>query len=194
MHATRESWLSEAVEKLRSWFPEQGAEVPAKVVPLCGFVPGASPKKALGCAHDPVWAKDSKTWHVFISPVLDDTVRVLDVLLHELIHCAVGIDEGHKGEFRRVAKAFGLAGKMTATYAEEGSELYERLAEVSKELGTYPHNSMQVPERGKRAKSNGWLRYKSLNEESYKVVVSPKSVEEFGPPCDPWGEQMAPAK
>ncbi len=37
------------------------------------------------------------------------------VLLHEMIHAAVGIDAGHKGPFKRAAIAVGLAGPMTAT-------------------------------------------------------------------------------
>ncbi len=32
------------------------------------------------------------------------------------------------------------------------------------------------------------------SSESYRVMVSPKSIEEFGIPLDPWGEPLIPTK
>jgi hypothetical protein len=56
--------------------------------------------------------------------IFNNPSRVLDVLLHEMIHAACP-EAGHKGVFRTLAKRAGLAGKMTATNA--GPELKENL-------------------------------------------------------------------
>jgi hypothetical protein len=56
--------------------------------------------------------------------IFNNPSRVLDVLLHEMIHAATPGD-GHKGLFPKLAKRCGLAGKMTATTA--GPALKEQL-------------------------------------------------------------------
>src|SRR5690606_38637603 len=91
--------------------------------------PGGPGRKncVIGQCWAPAAAADGVS-HVFISPVLDDAVRVLDVLAHELVHAinfAEGDNCGHRGRFAKIAKGIGLTGKMTATVA--GEELAERL-------------------------------------------------------------------
>jgi hypothetical protein len=54
----------------------------------------------------------------------NDPVRVLDVLLHEMIHAARPND-GRRGDFPKLAKRVGLTGRMTATVA--GPELKAKL-------------------------------------------------------------------
>ena len=74
---------------------------------------------------------------IFVSPVLAEPIRVLDVLAHELVHAAVGNEHKHGKVFKRAALAIGLEGKMTQTRA--GPVLQERLAEVYQVVGAYPH-------------------------------------------------------
>jgi len=82
--------------------------------------------------------------HVFISPTLPETKpeRILDVLLHELVHAAVGCEAGHRGEFKACAQVLGLVGSMTATTA--GAELTERLERLATVLGAFPHAEIQI--------------------------------------------------
>ena len=56
--------------------------------------------------------------------IFNDPSRVLDVLLHEMIHAIVPKAD-HRVEFRVLAKRVGLTGKMTATVA--GPELKHKL-------------------------------------------------------------------
>jgi hypothetical protein len=63
-------------------------------------------------------------FEILVSPVIADSMRVAGILAHELIHASVGVEHGHKGPFRQMAKALGLEGKMTAT--TEG-EAFKRL-------------------------------------------------------------------
>jgi hypothetical protein len=62
-------------------------------------------------------------------------------------------------------------------------------------LGKYPHKAL-VPrtKEGTGKSMGGWLRYRSINEDKYRVVVSPKMVEEHGAPRDPWGDEMQPVE
>jgi len=74
------------------------------------------------------------------------SVRVADILLHEMIHTMFPY-AGHKGAFRDMAKAIGMEGKMTATYASKA--LNERIETgVVKVLGRYPHKGVKLEARG----------------------------------------------
>lgn len=191
-YTTREDYLRAAVVVMTGWLKEHEAIVPDRVQALVGWPKGGK-AEVIGQCFSPTNSVDEKTHYLFISPRLGDHIEVLATLLHELVHAAVGIKEGHKGHFRRVCKALGFAGKMTHTYAEAGSELHARLTKLSEELGDYPHTAMRPsPKKDKDAKPKGWARYKSITEESYTIQIGPKALKAHGPPTDPWGEEMVP--
>jgi hypothetical protein len=134
-HATREQWLNAAALEVRSLFDEQGAPDYPKLRLSCGW-----PKGGRGKTIGQAWHSESSadaTCEIFISPALDEPIRVLDIMIHELIHTIVGKDAGHKGPFRKLAKAIGLEGKMTATVA--GEQLSSQLLALTGNLGPYPH-------------------------------------------------------
>jgi len=79
---------------------------------------------------------------IFLSPELEESSRVLDVICHELIHAIDGNENGHKGPFRTMAKAIGLEGKMTATVA--GERLNATLSEIVTVIGNYPHEKLDT--------------------------------------------------
>ena len=190
LHDTREGWLKAAIAELNEeFFASAGYKLPKKLQCSCGFPRGHA--RAIGQCWDPGVSADGTT-HLFICPTQAEPMRVLDILLHELIHAAVGIKEGHKGKFKKVAREFGLEGKLTATTVTEGSELWKRLAKCNQRLGKYPHAAMQKRAPKKGTGGSGWLRYMSPEEEKYRVVVSPKMIEEHGAPQDPWGNEMIP--
>ncbi|HNQ98372.1 MAG TPA: hypothetical protein PKN52_00150 [Trueperaceae bacterium] len=187
-HDTREGWLRDALGQLdATFFRERGYTLPEKIQVSCGFPKGHA--TAIGQCFDPEVAADGAV-HIFICPTQAEPIRILDILLHELIHAAVGIKEGHKGLFRKLAKEFGLAGKMTSTYAEAGSELHKTLEVMAGRLGAYPHAPMRKPRKQKGG--SGWIRLKSPENERYTVVISPKALDEHGFPMDPWGNEMEP--
>jgi len=185
-HFNREAWLVAATGALEEkYFKGNGYKLPKDVRVSCGF-PRAS-AMAIGQCWDPK-VSDDGTYEIFICPTQAAPIRVLDILLHELIHAAVGTEEGHKGKFRQLAKEFGLAGKMTATFAEDGSELHAELASLATQLGHYPHAAMT--KKKKPTKPNKWVRYVSKTETTYRVVINEDRVEEWGIPCDFNGEEM----
>ncbi len=139
MTHTRESWLLAAVEMLREDFEKVGATIPDKVRVTCGWPStGGRPgkKQVLGQVWPPSCSEDEH-FEVFVNPMIAEPTEALAILVHELVHTAVGCELGHKGAFRTTAKALGLDGKMTATTA--GEVLMVRLREIEKKLVTYPH-------------------------------------------------------
>jgi hypothetical protein len=112
----RQQWLEAGVEALRERFADAGYTIPQKVRTSIGW-----PKRAGSCgAIGECWstAASSDTHNeLFVSPVLTDGVRILDVLAHELAHATVGTDAGHGATFKRCALAIGLVGPMRATTA-----------------------------------------------------------------------------
>lgn len=135
-------------------------------------------RRAIGECWSVSAAMDRKA-AIFISPIIDDGVDVLAVLLHEVLH-AVYPEAGHQGEFARAAKAAGLVGKMTATTA--GPWLTQRLNDVLNDIGPYPHAKLNplVLERNKQ----GTRLLKALCPScSYTVRVTRKWVNRGLPMC-----------
>lgn len=136
IYPTRESWLNAALALVSARIEGcAGVKVPPSVRVSVGF-PGGRGKtnKAIGQCWPAEMSSDGSS-QMFISPVLDDPSRVMDVLMHEAIHAAVGCKAGHKGPFKRAAVACGLTGMMTATVA--GDALKPTLKAWVEQLGPY---------------------------------------------------------
>jgi len=141
---TRESWLNRFHESFRLYFFAK-TDVPLSdgIRFSCGWPYNSRPSKnqkhsrAIGQTWTKELSKDG-SFEIFISPFLDDPLEVAAVVAHELCHVAVGCEQGHGQEFRRVATALGLIGRMTVTTAgEELNEAFKRI--VDEVVGPYPH-------------------------------------------------------
>lgn len=135
--ASREAWLNIMMDKLRPVFTDRGYRLPEKIRVSCGFPSrnafGKTP--TIGQCHYPASSADGTT-ELFISPVISETLRVGDVLVHELSHAHLGPDvPAHKSVFGKVATAMGLVKPWKATTASP--ELVELLKKLSP--GDYPH-------------------------------------------------------
>ena len=143
--STREEWLSEAADRLNDLIAEKTDLTPAKrVMVSAGWPRRDRGGKVIGQCYP------SKTSmgvnHVFISPTQSSPTRVLDVLLHELVHAADDCQNQHKGPFTRAIRALGLEGKPTHTVA--GKELTATLKAMVKDLGPYPHSVLTAGDYG----------------------------------------------
>lgn len=193
----REEWLTASVKKLSEvFFHNHGLQFEHPVKISTGWCRGS--KKAIGQCWSNVCSADGFV-EIFISPVLQDRVEVLATVLHELIHAHLGNGKGHGKEFKKIVKEVGLAGRVTATYAESGSALYNQLAAMAEELGEYPHKALTPSEGVKKdgsgeGKKGAWIRFTSINDPSFRCMVSPKSIEKFGIPKDPLGDELIPTK
>ena len=153
---TRENWLIMATDKLNNGvFKQHGYEVPKDVKVSCGFPASGgrtgAKHQAIGTCHNRASSKAGVN-EVYISPTQDDSIRVLDVLTHELIHAIDDCEHGHKGLFRTIAVDVGLEGKMTSTHA--GKELTAKLEKIVNELGEYPHAEVSTANKKKQGTRN----------------------------------------
>lgn len=145
---TREEWLNAALAALRPWFKDRaGVEIPTDARVSVGFPGGGSARKRIGECWPRARSTD-KVNEIFISPVLHDPVRMLDVLAHEIVHAVDDCVSGHKREFKRIAKDVGLEGKMTATHA--GAELKAELERIIQTLPALTHGALDLAGRKKQ--------------------------------------------
>lgn len=201
---TREEWLRRAAMLLSPLFADDmvtqhvKGNLPALQVAV-GF-PRQHGKRKGSCAIGQCWfpTPDSPVAHIFVCPTLGDPTRVLDVLIHEMVHAYVGPTAGHAaGTFGRIARAIGLEGKLTETIA--GPALKVALAGVVALLGPYPHAAMVIkPETVRpsgRAPQSEFFSLVSINDETYRIKMIRKSLcEAHGFPVDPWGSPMVPSR
>jgi hypothetical protein len=146
----REQWLEQMIDLLRPDFDRIGHPLPDKIRVSCGF-PSKSALANKARRIGECWGVESsedKSFQVFISPLLKESIEVSATLVHELVHAAVGIECKHRGAFPKVAKAIGLEGKMTATTA--GDALQVRLRELVAKLGDYPHARLVAANQPKK--------------------------------------------
>lgn len=86
---------------------------------------------------------------IFINPEIDEPIRVMDCIAHELIHAVDNLKSGHRNFFARIARKIGLEGPFTATHA--GDQLRRSLEEYSALLGDFPHHKMNIDKGHKKA-------------------------------------------
>ncbi len=141
----REEWLLNAVTLCHDIFSAEGYALPPVRV-SCSFPGGGSPKKRIGECW-PRSLSGANINEIYISPFLEDTVQVLDVLVHELCHAVDDCKSRHGKGFRAIAEAVGLEGRMTSAHA--GPALKQQLGFMAEALGPYPHRKV-VPVGGNK--------------------------------------------
>lgn len=182
---TREEWLVAAVAALTPLFAAVEATVPAVRVSV-GWPGGRGKKNAVIGQCWSTAASSDKVAQLFISPVLDDATRVLDVLTHELVHAVDDCQSGHKGAFAKIAKALGLEGKMTATVA--GEVLKGTLDEIAATLGDYPHAALAAQADGAdgpKKQGTRMLKVECASGSGYIVRMTRTWIDDVGLPICP---------
>ncbi|QMP19191.1 hypothetical protein [Pseudomonas phage Persinger] len=135
----RETWLNLLADKMAPRFAEMGFPLPKFRVSV-GF--GAAGQRSRTAAE--VWnaaCSEDGTFEILIMPDQVDADLVACHLAHELTHTAVGFEQGHKGDFARVALALGMNRPMTAT--TPGPAFKEWVAPFLAELGPMPHAKLR---------------------------------------------------
>lgn len=184
---TREEWLNEAVLRLRPYFERAGHPIPERVRVTCGFpskMALSKKKRRIG----ECWSnKNSADQHfeILITPLLDDTLEVVAILVHELCHAAVGLEHGHKKPFVVCARALHLEGKPTATFGGEAfkREVFEPLR-ASLTHRDYPHGALSAFGSDRKVQTTRLLKCE-CNECGYVARVTRKWIDELGAPVCP---------
>lgn len=184
---TREEWLKAACAALQARvFARISRDVPDVWVST-GFPKGprGGGRRAIGQCWNGALSVDGAP-HVFISPELDDPDAVLATLAHELVHAIVGTEEKHRGEFIAVSRAIGLQRPWTATTPNE--ELALLLAELSEELGPYPHSRLDPGTVKKQAARNVLWKCRCADPPKVRAAVG----AQLKVTCDVCGAPLAP--
>jgi len=171
----REEWLTQAAARLATEVLEpngftglhrdEGEPAGWDMVRVITSWPSKSALASKGRAIGQCWppeASEGGFTEIFISPVLSDPVQVLDVLVHEMVHGALGTKHKHNATFAAAVRAVGLVGKPTATsHADPEGEaephqhaLTIKLEQIASELGEYPHRKLDrtvLPKQSTRA-------------------------------------------
>tara|TARA_R110000765_G_scaffold81972_1_gene160100 strand:- start:3312 stop:3893 length:582 start_codon:yes stop_codon:yes gene_type:complete len=147
---TREQWLNASKDILLDMVLTNEVTDNAPPPPVrVSVAPMVS--KQMGVCHNRASSSDGHN-EIFITAHIDDSVKILDVLTHELIHALDDCKSGHRNFFARVARKAGLEGKLTATHA--GAELTTVLNHIVKILGPIPHAKLNLKPKSKGRNNN----------------------------------------
>lgn len=183
---TREAWLLELVDLLRPLFARHKASIPERVRVSCGWTGKGARAKRVGECWAGKTAADGCP-HIYISPVVGDTLTVAAILVHELVHATLGAGQGHGKEFGRVARRLGLEGPLRTTHA--GPVLVKVLDElVQGGLGQYPHAAVTAGE-GPQKKQTTRMYKLVCPSDGYLVRTTQKWLEVGAPVC-PCGVEL----
>jgi hypothetical protein len=136
---TREEWLQAVARGLAPLFRALGKKLPPYRVSI-GFPSSGKRGRRLAECHAAVASKDRRH-EIFIRPDQDESWHVAALLAHELVHCAVGLEEGHGPAFREVALGIGLLGPMRHT--QPGPAFMKAIVPLLKKLGPIPHAELR---------------------------------------------------
>lgn len=179
-HSNREAYLIAAVELLRPKFAELGHQLPPLRVSV-GWPGARGGLKAIGSC----WRKEASadgSFQIFVSPILSTAPDALACLIHEICH-AVTNCTGHSKEFKRIARAIGLDGKLSVTFP--GAELASYIeGDIIAKLGPYPHAALNPGESGQKKQGTRLVKC-VCPVTGYTIRTTKTWLDTYGPPISP---------
>lgn len=157
----RETWLNQLAEMMAPRFAELGYPLPPFRVSV-GFPSAGMKSRAIGECWDKS-ASGDKHFEIFLRPDRSDSMDVAATLAHELAHTAVGLDQGHTGNFARVALALGLR-RLFATTA--GPAFIAWVEPMLERLGRIPHAPLSWRTGGGVTRGGGGILPKPPRDDS----------------------------
>lgn len=143
---TREEWYNLLVEKMRPRFSELNHPIPTNLRISCGFTSSGARGRVIGECWMPA-ASDDSSFEIFIRPDQATKQQVVAVLVHELIHAALGPKHKHDKTFGLMARNLGLEGPLTATRG--GEQLWAWVDPLMEDMPKYPgaklHAAVRAP-------------------------------------------------
>lgn len=169
----RETWLNQLAQKLAPRFEELGHPLPPFRVSV-GFTSGGMNSRANGECWNKSTSADNH-YTIFISPGEGSTIQIAAILNHELIHAAVGLEQGHKGNFAKVMQATGMGRPFTSSVPAAG--FVEWVEPFVKELGDIPHCPLTwriegTKERGVKRDAGGVVERQQVEEGAEEAPAS----------------------
>lgn len=177
----REGYLECAVSELSDYIGKAGYTMP-KIKVSAGW-PSTKAFSAKARTLGECWHHDmidQEVSHIFISPYLSDTVKVVGVLVHEIGHAILPQEVKHKKQFKQYMTAVGLTGKATATEPDE--VLTSFISLLIDRIGIYPHDS--IDKGPKMKKQTTRLRLWVCNGCDLKIRVAKDDLNILCMNCD----------
>jgi hypothetical protein len=128
---TRDEWLYAIANELTPIFTEAGASFSTKMRIVCAI-------------DDEHWGKcfprrNDNITLILVSPRIKKPIDAAAVLVHELVHAAMGSGHGHGETFRTLALRVGLTDPTQPhNWWSAGPELVKRLKSLVRRVGPYP--------------------------------------------------------
>jgi hypothetical protein len=186
----REDWLNRATALFTKHWATMAVVVPADVQLSCGFPGGGSVYRRIGECW-PRARSEKKVNQIFISPVIAQPTRALDILGHELLHAVDDCASGHGQVFTKNSGRVGYSGGKHST--AETPQAKAHLVLMAKLLGKYPHGAVVLKQ--KKAKESSGLHKFECEEHGDVIYSTAKKVDEFGAPrCRECNAEMTPAE
>lgn len=139
IHKYAEVWLNEAVELMRPKFAEAGYEIPPVHLSV-GFSSRGyrvnTKKYIMGICYSRKQDKDDIN-QIFIAPILDEPMDVLETLAHELVHAIDDCKHSHGPVFQQISKDLKLTDCRAVNMMDyvETVKFYRWMLD---QLGRYP--------------------------------------------------------
>jgi hypothetical protein len=186
MHANREQWLNAAAALVEPWFIAQGHKLP-KVRIGIGFTSKGARSTRIGECWDHSCSADG-VHEIFLVPTMSEPMDILQVLVHELIHAAVGLDAKHGPKFGKLARALHLEGKLTATTHGEAFRAAAR--PVLEALGPMPHARLSSGNSSAPKKQTTRMIKCTCGQCGYTVRAAKKWLDMAIPECPVDGTEL----
>lgn len=178
--ATREDWLQAATVYLTKFFAKRAVDIPQNVRLSCGFPHGSRGNGSIKAQTWPASASKDKTIEVFISPAIDDPSTVMDYLLPELVHAAIGPEHKHNDDYKKACERLGLTGTAREPVLNDGTALHAETMRVIEKCGIYPHAKIDWNTRKRQSTR---LIKASCPECGYITRTTRKWIEKAQPIC-----------
>lgn len=180
---SREQWLKIAAAIITDEIITPVIDIPTPLIRYSLTAPKTGQSK--GIVLGECWNRAASTDahnEIFITANLDDSARILDVLVHEMIHAYDNNQNGHKGPFISLCKLVGLEGgdngrsKNSFTCTIAGAKLKTQLEDIIETIGDIPHAAMDSNLSGKPKQKNRQLLV-SCKRCDFKFRASRKIID-----------------
>ena len=139
----KEAYLRAAFQKVIFLFHESGFpinEIEENIEITCDDIRESWAGYCRSTMSDDYYPEEK--YQIVINNSVDNGFNAIEVLIHEVCHAIQyhlyqGNVKPHGKEFKAIAEAVGLTGRMTQTYAD--TDLKIKIREWEKDIGEYPH-------------------------------------------------------
>ena len=155
----REAWLNKATDLINNHYAKKGyslEDIRSEIQISCGYPPNTrtgSKNTTFGVHINPL-ASESGKHEIFLNPIMADSLQVIDVLAHELVHVIqthlYPKDREHGKDFVKICKAVDMTGSKKFAQAEASEDFKKDLNDIIHKIGEYPHGAINLNAKRKK--------------------------------------------